>query len=72
MVYDGETYGLGRDRITLYDSCVLHLSLEQLAKVCVCVCGCVGVGVCVCVVCVCGRVGVFICYFLRCTRDWKP
>ena len=33
VIHDGETYGMTRDRVTLYDSSVIPLSLDQLRKV---------------------------------------
>jgi len=33
MIHEGKSYGLSRDRVTLYDTTVLTLSLDQLRKV---------------------------------------
>ena len=33
VIQDGETYGVTRDRVTLYDSSVIPLSFDQLRKV---------------------------------------
>ena len=33
MIHEGETYGLARDRVTLYDNTVLTLPLDQLREV---------------------------------------
>ena len=33
MIHEGETYGLARDRVSLYDNTVLTLPLDQLREV---------------------------------------